>query len=188
MAGTINSFVAPSVLVMLLLDLSERGWRRAGVALHVIMTVNASIATVEFIIHTRFFPYRFNGAVFPTDTRSTALLGHPLANAAITACYVLALLNGNRVLTWTLKLPLILLQSAALVAFGGLYRHRRHGRSRRILSGRRTALDPAARALVHSWRGRRAHAGGPHTPRCRRPCVGRLFRCDRQPICSRSQQ
>jgi hypothetical protein len=119
MAGTIDTFLAPSLFVVLLADLEERDMRRIEIIIHVMMTANALMALIEFVIHYRFFPYRFDGKAFEWDTRSTALHGHPLANAIITAWYVLALINGCRSLPNGLRLPLALPQFAALVVFGG---------------------------------------------------------------------
>ena len=119
MAGTLDTFLAPSLLVVLLIDIDERAMRRIEFIIHALMTVNAVMALSEFVLQTRFFPYRFDGQSFEWDTRSTALHGHPLANAIITAWYCLALLNGCRSLPQGLKLPLIALQFAALVTFGG---------------------------------------------------------------------
>ncbi len=74
---------------------------------------------VEFATGQRFFPYRLDGAIFETDTRSAALQGHPLGNATLTACYVLALLSGGGRLPDSVRIGFVLLQSAALVTFGG---------------------------------------------------------------------
>ncbi len=68
---------------------------------------------------TRVFPYRFDGAAFEWDTRSTALHGHPLANAMATAFYLMALMTGSRALSPWQRMTLIGLQSGALVVFGG---------------------------------------------------------------------
>jgi hypothetical protein len=57
--------------------------------------------------------------VFPFDVRSTALQGHPLVNAAITAWYALALLTGGQGLAKPVRYMLIPLQLAALITFGG---------------------------------------------------------------------
>jgi len=119
MAGAIDTFLAPPLLVVLLADIDARGMARIELTLHALMTINALLALLEFVIHMRFFPYRFDGAVFPFDTRSSALQGHPLVNAAVTACYSLTLLNGGRCLSPGLRLPLFGLQFAALVTFGG---------------------------------------------------------------------
>src|SRR6202044_1091379 len=106
-------------LLMLLGWARETELRKVEVTLHVLMGINAATALIEFASDTRFFPYRFDGEFFPSDTRSTALQGHPLINAIVTACYVLALLNGGRSLHGHFRIPMIALQLLALVTFGG---------------------------------------------------------------------
>lgn len=110
-----------AVLVAILvgeLDTAEK--QRLERLLHVLMIANAALALLETVIDVRFFPYRFDGEAFEWDHRSTALLGHPLENAAATAVYTVILLaGGGRTLAAPLRLPVILLQLAALVAFGG---------------------------------------------------------------------
>jgi hypothetical protein len=119
MAGVIDTFIGPALLVMLLARANETNMRVVEITLHVLMTANALLALVEFAADYRVFPYRFDGEFFAFDSRSSALHGHPLANAMVTACYLLALMNGGRSLHARWRLPLIGLQSAALVVFGG---------------------------------------------------------------------
>lgn len=118
MAGTIDTFLVPALLAMLMADTDEQTLARMTTLLHVVMTVNALMAIGEFATKTQVFPYRFDGALLVGDDRSMALQGHPLVNAYITACYVLALLSGARSMPKGLKLALIALQCAALVTFG----------------------------------------------------------------------
>jgi hypothetical protein len=73
----------------------------------------------EFVSNTLVFPYRLDGEVFLTDTRSTALQGHPLDNATVTAIYIMGLLGGARSIPPHVKLGLLGLQCAALVVFDG---------------------------------------------------------------------
>jgi hypothetical protein len=87
--------------------------------LHLIMTVNALMGLLEFADHTLIFPYRLDGVAHLEDTRSTALQGHPLINAALTGVYVISLMAGAKALPGWLRAGLILLQFAALVVFGG---------------------------------------------------------------------
>lgn len=118
MAGIIDTFIGPSLLMLLLADADQKAVARLETVLHGIMTVNALMALGEFATKTLVFPYRFDGVAF-TDSRSTALQGHPLVNAAVTAFYVMALLNSGRPSSPALRLAMIGLQCAALVAFGG---------------------------------------------------------------------
>lgn len=119
MAGALDTFLLPGLLVVLLADRDALTWRRLELTVHAVMLVNALLGLVEFGTKTLFFPYRLDGQVFATDTRSSALQGHPLGNATLTACYVLALIGGGGRLTVPQRLAMIGLQLAALVAFGG---------------------------------------------------------------------
>ncbi len=119
MAGLLDTFFVPALLVMLLADADDTTWARLETALHAVMTVNALLGLYEFLTKNLLFPYRFDGQAFETDLRSSALQGHPLVNAMMTACYLMALLNGGRSLPDRLRFVLIGLQSAGLVVFGG---------------------------------------------------------------------
>jgi hypothetical protein len=119
MAGHIDTFVGPGLLVLLLAEADDRLTATLRNVVHVVMTINALMALGEFFSHTLIFPYRFDGAAFETDTRSSALQGHPLANATLTACYVLALFSGDTALSRPKRMMMIGLQFAALVTFGG---------------------------------------------------------------------
>ncbi len=119
LGGMVDTYIASCLLVLLLADADDELMAALTAMLHVVMTVNALMALVEFATHHLFFPYRFDGIAFASDTRSAALQGHPLANAMLTACYLMALLSGARTLTPTTRTILIGLQSAALVVFGG---------------------------------------------------------------------
>lgn len=119
MAGMIDTFVAPALLVMMLGEDDDKTFARMQTVVHAIMTANALLALFEFATKTLIFPYRLDGEVFMTDLRSTALQGHPLSNATVTSIYVLALLSGSKSLSMPVRLGLIGLQCAALVAFGG---------------------------------------------------------------------
>lgn len=119
MAGMIDTFVAPTLLVLMLGEDDEKTFARLQVVIHAVMTVNALLALFEFATKTLVFPYRFDGVTFVNDLRSTALQGHPLVNATVTAIYILSLLSGARSLSTPLRLGLVGLQFCALVAFGG---------------------------------------------------------------------
>jgi hypothetical protein len=120
MAGTLDTFLAPALMLVLMSEIDERGMRNIEITLHVMMTVNAIIGIIEFIVKIRFFPATNDGVLVGLlDTRSTALQGHPLENAAITAIYTLSLLTGCRSLPDAARLPLVGLQFAAMVTFGG---------------------------------------------------------------------
>jgi len=119
MAGMVDTFVAPALLVMMLAEDDEKTFARMQTVVHAIMTVNALLALFEFATKTLLFPYRLDGEAFMSDLRSTALQGHPLSNATVTSIYVLSLLSGARSLSTPLRLGLVGLQFCALVVFGG---------------------------------------------------------------------
>lgn len=119
MAGALDTFLLPAILVIVLADRDLDTWRRVELAIHAVMLVNAGMGLIEFGTKHLFFPYRLDGEVFSTDTRSAALQGHPLGNATLTACYVLALISGGGTFTPMARTGMIVLQLAALVAFGG---------------------------------------------------------------------
>ncbi len=118
-AGTIDTFMPAALLLILMADVDDRTAGRMENLLHVLMFINAVLALVEFGGHVRIFPYRLDGKVFPLETRSAGLQGHPLMGAAITACYSLGLVNGARSLPGWFRLAMLALQGAALITFGG---------------------------------------------------------------------
>jgi hypothetical protein len=118
-AGAIDSFLQPALVMILLIDRDARSLGRLETLVHVVMAVNALLGIVEFATGQRFFPFRLDGATFETDTRSAALQGHPLGNATLTACYVLALIAGGGSLRPLTRLGMIAVQLVALVTFGG---------------------------------------------------------------------
>jgi hypothetical protein len=93
---------------------------RIETLLHIFFIANASFGLFEYVIDHRYFPYRFDGAPFEMDRRSAAFLGHPLANAVMTGTYIVTLLGGGGSgLPKPLRAPVVLLELAAMVPFGG---------------------------------------------------------------------
>ncbi|GEO97810.1 VpsF family polysaccharide biosynthesis protein [Methylobacterium haplocladii] len=118
-AGAIDTFLLPAIVAILFIGCDGRTMKRIETTIHVVMAVNAALGLLEFVSGQRFFPYRLDGALLEYDTRSVALQGHPLTNATLTACYVVALAAGGGSLGAMRRLVVIGLQIAALVAFGG---------------------------------------------------------------------
>ena len=120
MAGTIDTFMLPALLVVVTSELDAAARAQLERLIHAAMIVNALLGLLEFVLNLRFFPFVIDGETFPLDTRSSALQGHPLANATLTACYVLILLSGAGVLLHgRVRAAIIMLGVAALVTFGG---------------------------------------------------------------------
>ena len=116
----IDTFLCSVAFLVLYADADERTRATMRIALHAFMFVNACIGIVEFVTHWRLTPYVAAGKVILHDYRSTALLGHPLVNAAVGAAYVLMLLYGaDRAVGWGLRLVLVGVQLASFVTFGG---------------------------------------------------------------------
>lgn len=115
--------------------------------LHWYFLANALLALFELAIGANVFPlitYSPDGLT-TIEPRATAFLSHPLHAATITCVYIVGLLaGGGRLLAPRLRVPMILLQSAALLAFGG--------RTAFLLTG-------VIIALMLLWGGFRAAAG-----------------------------
>ena len=116
----IDTFLAAIAIFLLLQDLSESSLRKMALMLHAILTVNAMLGLYEYISGWRLTPYAIGSIVIETDWRSTAILGHPLANASTTGSYIVALaLGGGRDLPRPLRPAAFGLQLLAMIAFGG---------------------------------------------------------------------
>ena len=119
MAGAIDTYMLPPLVVVLFMKSGAEVRRRLEAVIHGALLANALLGLVEFATKHLYFPYRFDGDVYKEDTRATALQGHPLGSASITAVYVLALLCGGGRLSTPQRLVMVVLQLAAMVAFGG---------------------------------------------------------------------
>ncbi len=119
MAGTIDAFMLPPIAIVLYAWSGETTRRRIEIVIHVAMVLNATLALVEFTTRHLYFPFRLDGADYVTDTRSSALQGHPLGNATITCVYILALISGGGRMPVLVRSGTVVLQLMAMVAFGG---------------------------------------------------------------------
>ncbi len=119
MAGTRETYMLAALAVGLFAKSDTPTRARIEIVIHAAMVANALLGLVEFGTKHLYFPYRFDGALLVTDTRSTALQGHPLGNATITSFYILALLAGGGRLSPGVKGSIILVEFLALVVFGG---------------------------------------------------------------------
>jgi hypothetical protein len=116
----IDTFVLPLILFVVLIRQDETWLRKLSLFVHGFMAFNAILGLAEFALGFRLTPLIAEGVEITTDWRSTALLGHPLLNAAATACYAFMLLiGGGRDLPVPLRIAAFLLQTLAMVAFGG---------------------------------------------------------------------
>jgi uncharacterized protein YceK len=115
-----DTFLAPVMVFFLFKNMQDARAARFARLVHVLMMVNALIGIGEFATGWRLTPLIAGGVIITDDWRSTALLGHPLANASLTGAYLLALaLGGARDLPKPLAAATFVLNGAAMVAFGG---------------------------------------------------------------------
>jgi hypothetical protein len=118
--GPIDTFLHPAALFLLLAGASERRRWWLAAAMHGMMLLNATLGIGEYLAGERLIPYTAGGVPVLDDWRSTALLGHPLTNASVTAAYLLCLAYGAaRALPSPVVLVLATVNAAALAPFGG---------------------------------------------------------------------
>lgn len=118
--GVIDTFLLPMILFALIDTQRRSVERRLELFLHVFLGFNSLLGLFEVVSGWRLVPYVANGIEIADDWRATALMGHPLANASITGCYLLVLLlRGGARLHGALRVAVIALTTAAMIAFGG---------------------------------------------------------------------
>ncbi len=116
----IDTFFLPILLVVLIGWLSKDARRSLALALHAVLLVNALIGIYEYVANWRLTPFMIGGLELTTDWRSTALLGHPLGNAAVMGSYIIALASGGgRDLPKIVRPACLGLALISMVAFGG---------------------------------------------------------------------
>ncbi len=155
---TFDTFLLPMALFLVLPRTPGRTQRRMALFIHAFMALNALIGLAEFAAGFRLTPIMAQGIEITTDYRSSALLGHPLNNSLMAACYGLILmLGGGRDLPPAWRTAAFLLQLPALAVFGGRFATVAfigfagvlaliHGVQ--ILAGRRFSTTGAAAMLV----------------------------------------
>jgi hypothetical protein len=107
---------------MLLPFAAPRDMERLERFVHWFFAANAVLGIAELYFGAPLFPlitYSPDG-ITTLETRATAFLSHPLHAATLTCAYIVSLLTGaGRLLRPALRLPMIGLQTMALLAFGG---------------------------------------------------------------------
>lgn len=115
-----DTFLAPVLVFFLFKDMREGRAVRFVWLIHTLMIVNALVGIFEFATGLRVTPLVASGLVIEDDWRSTALLGHPLANASLTGAYILALaLGAARGLPRPFVIGGFVISAAGMVVFGG---------------------------------------------------------------------
>ena len=116
----IDTFIPVIAIFLLMKDCQRLTLDRFATMLHLIFAANALLALFEYLSGARLTPY-VAGAVEigEDDWRSTALFGHPLANALLTGCYILLLASrGGAGLPTFQRAAMLVLQLGSMVAFG----------------------------------------------------------------------
>ncbi len=115
----IDTFGLPIIVFMLIVGLPRSNLNSYAHFLHVFFAANALLAVYEYVTGNRLTPFVAGTLQVEADWRATALLGHPLINAALTGVYILLLSSkGAAGLTQFLRAAMLILQLAAMVAFG----------------------------------------------------------------------
>jgi hypothetical protein len=116
----LDTFLMPVLLVLAVRQLGFPLRSNMMWIVHLLMNANALLGIVEFTTGWRLTPFVAAGVPIVGDWRSTALLGHPLANALLTGCYVmLLLLGGGGRLSDFWRVLIIGLQCSVMIPFGG---------------------------------------------------------------------
>ena len=115
-------FLAGAIVIMISALTLDEKWFVAR-AFDIFMTVNSALGIIETVRNWRLIPLtQWSGTlgqyVYPVEWRSTAFLGHPLANSYVVGAYVLSLLITKRMPNLLIKLPLMALHLVALLSFG----------------------------------------------------------------------
>jgi hypothetical protein len=116
----IDTFLQPAMVFVLATAMSEAEKKRTALLIHLLLNINALLGLFEYLTGYRLTPYVAGTLLIESDWRSTALLGHPLANAMMTGSYILVMgIGGGRDLPKLLRPVIIGLQFLGMIAFGG---------------------------------------------------------------------
>lgn len=120
LTATFDTFLLPIVLFIVIPRLGGDTRRHMAQFLHLFMAANALLGLAEFAGGFRLTPMIAQGLELTSEWRSSAFLGHPLVNAALTGSYgVMLLMGGGRGIPKGWFIPAFLLQCAGTAVFGG---------------------------------------------------------------------
>lgn len=115
----LETFLAPIAVFLLFNRVQEKEAHRLALFLHLLFFVNAVLGILEFALSFHLTPLTINGELI-AEERSTALFGHPLANATMIGCYLLMLaFGGGRDFSMLMRLAVFSVNFASMIAFGG---------------------------------------------------------------------
>lgn len=116
----IDTFLLPLLLCLVIWRLTREQRRPLVWALHLTILINIVVGYYEYFTGHRLFPLTLGDVVVLGEWRASALLGHPLTASGVVAGYVLSLVFRPALCPpIILRLPLITVSLASLMAFGG---------------------------------------------------------------------
>lgn len=117
---TIDTFLLPLVLCLVIWRLSPSQRRPLVWAVHLTILLNIVLGYYEYFSGHRLIPLTVGKLVVFGEWRSAAFLGHPLTASGLIGGYVLALVLRPAICpSFLLRLPLIAFCSGSLMVFGG---------------------------------------------------------------------
>lgn len=116
-AFMIDTLLMPAIVLILLQHLSPHSKGIIFRCIAVLLSVNVLVALMEVMTGKRLIPFVILGYEVIYDKRPTALIGHPLANAAATAVAIFVFIGCLHNRSW--KIMLGCLWAVGLIAFGG---------------------------------------------------------------------
>jgi len=120
LSSLVDTFVSPIAALIVFDRIGPGDGRKLSNLLHAIFLANGLLALFEMASGWRLTPLVVDGELLENETRSSALMGQPLANAIMTGAYIIILARGgDRALPTWLRGALIALQLAAMVPMGG---------------------------------------------------------------------
>ncbi len=124
LSATIDTFLLPGLLFLVLSTLTDRNNAKLATLLDAIMTLNSVLAICELISGFHLIPSATASAsagviIFANEWRPSAFMGHPLTGAAVTGAYCLILLSNYRIKSNWRRFALLALNGCALLAYGG---------------------------------------------------------------------
>jgi hypothetical protein len=113
----IDTLLMPGILLILLRHLTVPQQATLFRVMVILFVINVAIAILETLTGKRLFPFTVQGVEVLYDRRPTALLGHPLTNAHLTAVMIFLVLGC--LLSKSGKVLVGSFLAVGLIAFGG---------------------------------------------------------------------
>lgn len=117
-AFVVDSLLRPGLVALILVLVGEGTRRRLFPFCVTLVGINAVIGIAEVLLEVRLVPYTNEGVpVIESHFRATALIGHPLLNAIVTATTMMVAVGYLK--GWGVRFVIIVTHCLGLLAFGG---------------------------------------------------------------------